>query len=132
MYNYYHRNITMSKGVSMGTSTLGVYTLGVCLLLTGCDSSETSSKSESNVGYFVSVFDKSVDYHCEDKQKQLQEGGKFECASFPITFYMDGTKLGEISSIHTDGYVYPQDIILLEERAPTYTSEDAMGYLSVE
>lgn len=116
----------------MRTSRLSTYSLGLCLLLTGCDSSEASPKNEKNVGYFVSVFDKSVDYHCEDKRKQLQEGGKFECASFPVTFYMDGTKLGEISSIHTDGYVYPQDIILLEERTPTYASQDNMDYLSVE
>jgi hypothetical protein len=116
----------------MRSSALGTYGLGLCLLLTGCDSSEAVPKSAKNVGYFVSVFDKSVDYHCEDKREQLQEGGKFECASFPITFYMDGTKLGEISSIHTDGYVYPQDIILLEERAPTYASEGDMGYLRVE
>lgn len=116
----------------MRTSALSTYGLGVCLLLTGCDSSEVMSESKKNVGYFVSVFDKNVDYHCEDKREELQEDGKFECASFPIKFYMDGTKLGEISSIHKDGYVYPQDIILLEEKSVSYTSQGNMDYLKVE
>jgi hypothetical protein len=112
----------------MRTFTLSIYGLGLHLLIIGCTSSDISNKNEKNVGYFVSVFDKSVDYHCENKQKELQEDGKFECASFPITFYMDGTKLGEINSIHKDGYVYPQDIILLEDRTPTYTSQQDMDY----
>jgi len=107
-------------------------TLGFSVLLTACNSSEKSSVGEKNVGYFVSVFNKSVDYHCEDKREKLEEDGKFQCNSFPITFYMDSTKLGEISSIHSDGYVYPQDIILLEKRTPTYTSQGNIDYLSVE
>jgi hypothetical protein len=98
----------------------------------GCDGVGVSSVNEKNVGYFVTVFNKSVDYDCENRRQALEESGKFECASFPISFYMDNTKLGEISSIHKDGYVYPQDIIVLEESVPVYTSENSMGFISVE
>ena len=105
--------------------------VGLSFLLIGCNSTEVS-KNGQNSGYFVSVFDESVDYTCENKREKLEDSGKFECASFPIAFYMDDTKLGEISSIHNDGYVYPQDIIVLEARVPVYTSENSMGYLSID
>ena len=112
--------------------------VGLSILLIGCNSTEVSStsrilsKNKQKSGYFVSVFDETVDYICEDKRKKLKDSGKFECASFPIAFYMNDTRIGEISNIHEDGYVYPQDIIVLEGRAPVYTSDNSMGYLSIE
>jgi len=45
---------------------------------------------------------------------------------------MDEIKIGKISSIHSDGYVYPQDIIVLERKAPVYTSESSMNFLIIE
>lgn len=45
---------------------------------------------------------------------------------------MDEIKIGKISSIHSDGYVYPQDIIVLETRAPIYTSESSIHFLTIE
>jgi len=101
-------------------------------MILGCGSTEVSSKDKTNVGYFVTVFNKSVDYICEDKRQTLEESGKFECASFPISFYMDNVKLGEISRIHRDGYVYPQDIILLEGQEERYTSDVSKDFLLVE
>ena len=113
---------------------------GVVLVfgLPACDSVETTSvettlvNSEKNVGYFVSSFNDSVDYICENRRKSMDSNGKFECASFPIAFYMEETKIGEISKIHEDGYVYPQDIIVLEAKAPVYTSDNGIRYLNIE
>jgi len=108
------------------------YSIGLLLFLVGCDTLNVSSSDDKKIGYFVSVFNKTVDYHCEDKREALQESGKFECASFPITFYMEETKIGEINTIHKDGYVYPQDIIVLEDKTQTYTSQGNIQFLSVE
>jgi hypothetical protein len=109
------------------------YGLGLSFMLSSCGlGSTTSVNVEKNIGYFVSNFNDSVEYHCENKRQSMNDSGKFECASFPIAFYMDNTKIGEISNIHEDGYVYPQDIIILEARAPVYTSESSMSFLTVE
>jgi hypothetical protein len=105
---------------------------GLYFFLTGCNSVEVTSKNHKNVGYFVSVFNKSVDYGCEDKREKLKESGKFECNSFPIAFYRDNVKIGEISTIHSDGYVYPQDIVVLEDTSPIYTSQNNMQYLTID
>ena len=108
------------------------YTFGLSLILSACTNIDTSVSIEKNVGYFVGNSHKSIDYSCENKRLTMTAGGKFECASFPISFYMNNTKIGEISSIHSDGYVYPQDIIVLEARVPVYTSENSISYLTIE
>ncbi|HHD82142.1 MAG TPA: hypothetical protein ENK94_03020 [Campylobacterales bacterium] len=108
------------------------YSIGLLLFLTACDTRSISTGDEKKVGYFVSVFNKTVDYRCEDKREALQDSGKFECTSFPITFYMEETKIGEINTIHKDGYVYPQDIIVLEEKTPVYSSQGNLKFLAVE
>jgi len=93
----------------------------------GCtDSHVVEDNSHMKVGHFVSVFDKKVNYRCANEEKSLSDSGEFRCASFPISFYMDNVKLGEISSIHKDGYVFPQDIISLEESKVVYSSDDSL------
>ncbi len=106
--------------------------IGLSFVLMGCNSEEPELGEKENVGYFVTVFNQSVDYTCEQKRYTLNDTGKFECDSFPIAFYIKNTKLGEISRIHQDGYVYAQDIVVLEELTPTYTSKGNMGFLSVK
>ncbi len=106
--------------------------VGVSFLLFACNSTTSRSDHKTHIGYFVTVFDKKIDYSCENKRSRMNDSGKFECASFPIAFYSDNIKLGEINSIHEDGYVYPQDIIVLEEQTPIYTSDNQMGFLSIE
>ena len=109
------------------------YGLGLSFMLSACGSVNTTSINvEKHIGYFVSNFNDSVDYHCENKRQSMNDSGKFECASFPIAFYMDDTKIGEISNIHEDGYVYPQDIIVLDAIAPVYTSENSISYLLIK
>ncbi|HIP50529.1 MAG TPA: hypothetical protein EYG94_00445 [Campylobacterales bacterium] len=106
--------------------------IGIAFIFSACNSVDTSINSEKNIGYFISNFNESVDYLCENKRQRMNDSGKFECSSFPIAFYMDEMKIGEISSIHKDGYVYPQDIIMLEAKAAVYTSESSIRYLTIE
>ena len=76
-------------------------------VLMGC-----SGESPSNeVGYLVTPWNSNVQYTCGTKISALDNDGKFDCSSFPITFYSHSKKLGFIDSIHNDGYVFPQDII---------------------
>ncbi|CAA6801557.1 MAG: Unknown protein [uncultured Sulfurovum sp.] len=108
------------------------YTLGCSLILSACGSVETATEIKKNSGYFVSSFNERIDYTCLNERRTMTDNGKFECDSFPISFYMDEVKIGEISSIHSDGYVYPQDIILLEDTVPIYTSEGKIKFLEIE
>ena len=121
------REVTMLK-------SLVVLSIGTLLTFSGCSDAKKvlSSKNSLKQGYFVSVFKRGVEYKCENKTKKLPKDGEFECNSFPIAFYMDDVKLGEINSIHKDGYVFPQDIIVLENgfSSPVYTSDDSMDLLS--
>ena len=117
----------------MKNITLLIYSLGISFMLSACSSQDTVSDNiKMNTGYFVSTLNDNVDYGCANKRKSIKEDGKFECSSFPISFYMDELKIGQISTIHNDGYVYPQDIIVLEDNVPIYTSEGNMKFLLME
>ena len=102
--------------------------VGCTLLFGACTDNidVSSSTATSNTGQFVNVFDSDVKYHCDKKMVKLSDNGDFQCQSFPIAFYMDEVKLGEISSIHNDGYVFPQDIVTLEESDAVYSSYSSM------
>ena len=101
--------------------------IGFAMIFGGCSNTESKShKIALHVGYFVSVFEKKVKYKCDNKIVPLSSNNEFECNSFPITFYSDNIKLGEINSIHEDGYVFPQDIIVAEEPTAIYTSNEQM------
>ena len=123
-------NITLRIGMKKinFTNNILLTLLGCTLLFTGCTEEVVEKEqTKKNVGHFVSVFDHTVQYQCDDEVIALSEDGEFSCQSFPIAFYMDEVKLGEISSIHSDGYVFPQDMIALEELSqPIYTSDDSM------
>jgi len=105
--------------------------VGCAFIFGGCNNNISKNKADMNVGHFVNVFNHNIEYHCADKVTTLSADGEFTCQSFPITFYMDNVKLGEISSIHNDGYVFPQDIIVLEESQPIYSSDDSMKLATV-
>ena len=98
--------------------------LGGLFLLVGCgDAAMVDDETQMNVGQFITVFDKKVNYRCGNQEKSLSESGEFRCPSFPISFYIDNVKLGEISSIHADGYVFPQDIMLFDETNGNFSSD---------
>jgi len=102
--------------------------VGSAFIFWGCnDAQEVQNGSQMIVGQFVSVFDKKVNYRCANEQKPLSSSGEFRCPSFPISFYMDNVKLGEINSIHKDGYVFPQDIILSEDSNAIYSSNGSLN-----
>ena len=106
--------------------------IGTMVTFGGCSNSEsTSSTTALNVGNFVSVFEKKVKYKCDNKIVPLSDNSQFECQSFPIAFYSDNIKLGEINSIHEDGYVFPQDIIVAEKSSAIYSSDDTMMMVSL-
>jgi len=110
------------------------FTLICCtLIFNGCTENVVEETvTQKNVGHFVTVFDHTIQYQCEDEVIALSDDGEFSCQSFPIAFYMDDLKLGEISSIHSDGYVFPQDMIVLEELTqPIYTSDESMKFAAL-
>ena len=103
--------------------------IGFAMIFGGCSNSNSDSKSHKtalHVGHFVSVFKKKVKYKCDNKMILLSSNNEFKCNSFPIAFYSDNIKLGEINSIHEDGYVFPQDIIVVEEPKVMYSSNEQM------
>jgi len=106
--------------------------IGFLFIFEGCSDNTLNHKDaiQMNTGHFISIFDNSVKYKCENKIIDLSNNGEFKCQSFPIAFYIDNEKLGEINSIHEDGYVFPQDIIVLEESQPVYSSYDSMSLVT--
>ena len=110
------------------TDNIFIFLFGSVFIFWGCSDNNITSFNETSMheGHFVSVFDHNIEYHCLGKVIPLSDDGEFKCQSFPISFYMDNVKLGEISSIHKDGYVFPQDIVVLEEQQPVYSSYDSM------
>ena len=84
--------------------------LPIITILQGCSNSSEQT-STKKTGHFIVPFDATVQYQCDSKKTQLENNGKFECHSFPINFYIDSEPIGYITSIHEDGFVFPQDMI---------------------
>jgi len=78
----------------------------IASLMVGCGKTEDNKK----VGFVVTPSKKDIYYKCGNKKATLDSDGKFSCDSFPIAFYMNGNEMGTISTIHNDGYVFPQDM----------------------
>ena len=86
----------------------GVALLMIAYFMLGCNN--VGSKSDKKVGFVVTPNKHDIYYKCGNKEANLDKNGKFICESFPIAFFMDGNKIGTISTIHNDGYVFPQDM----------------------
>jgi len=97
-------------------SQLRAFVLGILVLSITNGCSENVAENSVKVGYLVNPTDTNIEYKCGEKKASLKSNGKFNCSSFPITFYSNNSELGSISSIHGDGYVFPQDIEM-QERA---------------
>ncbi len=91
----------------------------ISLLFTGCNENENvvyHKVSIAKTGYLVAPLDEKIQYKCGGKSSYLNSDGMFECQSFPVTFYVDAQPIGSISSLHNDGYVFPQDIVKEKEK----------------
>ena len=92
-----------------------ILTYGVALLITtlliGCNSNSSNNTQQGITGYLVYPFDSNINYKCGNKNAKLSSDGKFQCPSFPVNFYTNNEPIGHITSLHNDGYVFPQDII---------------------
>jgi PBP1b-binding outer membrane lipoprotein LpoB len=94
-------------------------TLLTASLLLGCSSNTTPQTKVEKVGFVVTINKNNIHYKCGNKEEPLTKDGKFSCDSFPIGFYRDSVKIGSISSLHHDGYVFPQDMQLKKDSLQT-------------
>ena len=97
--------------------------LSIALLLTtlfsGCGETNETVHHRVNIakkGYLVAPLEDKITYKCGGKSSYLNSDGMFQCQSFPVTFYVDSKPIGSINSLHSDGYVFPQDMIPEEDQ----------------
>ena len=97
-------------------SRIKIYIIGLigASIVVGCSSSGTKTEAE-RVGYLVTLSKNDIYYKCGNKEELINRSGKFSCSSFPVGFYRDSIKIGSISSLHNDKYVFPQDMQLEED-----------------
>ena len=76
--------------------------------LIGCGSS--SSGDSSTTGHLVDSAVSGASYSCGDVNGTTDKDGTFTCKSLPVTFFVGSVKLGTISSLPSDGKIYPQDL----------------------
>ena len=84
-----------------------IMTIVSASIMLGCSSTQTETEK---VGYLVTLSKNEIYYKCGNKEEILNKNGKFSCSSFPVGFYRDSNKIGSISSLHNDGFVFPQDM----------------------
>jgi hypothetical protein len=100
----------------MRFTNIKIYILGLigASMIVGCSNNNTQTEVE-RVGYLVTLSKKDIYYKCGNKEELVNKQGKFSCSSFPVGFYRDSIKIGSISSLHDDKYVFPQDMQLEED-----------------
>ena len=100
----------------MKLTKIKIYIIGFlsASIMMGCNHANTKTEAE-RVGYLVTLSKNDIYYKCGNKEDLIKKNGKFTCASFPIGFYRDSIKIGSISSLHNDGFVFPQDMQLKED-----------------
>jgi len=99
-----------------------VLLLLIPILFFGCHEKKEGKKAHANnlkKGYFVAPMEEKIAYQCGKKTSYLNHDGMFVCSSFPITFYVNNQPIGTITTLHQDGYVFPQDML----QQPTQKSE---------
>jgi len=80
----------------------------IIYIILGC--SKIGEENSKKIGFVVTPSKNDIYYKCGNKKANLDKDGKFSCDSFPVAFYMDGNEMGAISTIHNDGFVFPQDM----------------------
>ena len=94
----------MSKKIIL--STIATVTL---VSLIGCGNS--SSGDSTTTGHLVDSAVSGASYSCGDINGITDKEGTFICKSLPVTFSIGNVKLGTISSLPSDGKIYPQDLV---------------------
>ncbi|SFV57536.1 hypothetical protein MNB_SV-12-1991 [hydrothermal vent metagenome] len=100
----------------MKFDNMNLYIIGLIMasVMMGC--SNNSQVEAERVGYLVTLSKNDIYYKCGNKEDIVNKNGKFSCSSFPVGFYRDtNNKIGSISSLHNDGFVFPQDMQLEED-----------------
>jgi len=80
----------------------------IAYIMLGC--TKVGEKSNEKIGFVVTPSKNDIYYKCGNKKENLDSNGKFSCDSFPVAFYMNGNEIGAITTIHNDGFVFPQDM----------------------
>jgi len=87
-------------------------------LLTGCgggSSSDTSTATNLQTGYFVDAAIANADYDCVAEgsmNKKTGPDGSFQCQNMTqVRFRLGELVLGEVASVPADRYVFPQDLV---------------------
>jgi len=94
---------------------LSALSLLTSAILIGCGSSGNSTTDTSKTGYLVDAKVINADYDCiADNLMNQKTGsnGEFTCTNMSqVRFRLGELILGEISSLPSDGYVFPQDLV---------------------
>lgn len=87
------------------------------LIITGCGGGGGSSTTTSTTSYTGQVIDSyisNVSFSCGNINGITDENGSFTCNELPVTFKIGNILLGTISSIPTDGHIFPHDLLSIE------------------
>jgi len=85
-----------------------IATIAIASLI-GCGSS--SSKDSITTGHLVDSAVSGASYSCGDINGTTDKDGTFSCKSLPVTFSIGSVQLGTISSLPSNGKIYPQDLV---------------------
>ena len=72
------------------------------------------SGDSTTTGYLVDSAISGVSYSCGEKSGITSAQGMFSCKTLPVTFSIGKIQLGTISTLPSDGKVYPQDLAGVE------------------
>ena len=82
------------------------------MLFTACfDTTSTTEAKRDIRGQLIDSKVIGVEYRCGTVVDFTDENGTFSCESLPISFYIGKIALGDVSTLPSDGKVFPQDIV---------------------
>ena len=84
--------------------------VGVLFLACSDDRAEVESKREIR-GQLIDSKVIGVEYRCGKVTDLTDKNGSFSCVNLPISFYIGNITLGEVTTLPSDGKIFPQDIV---------------------
>ena len=110
--------------------TIALSLIALTALFNGCNEGNTSSVDTSIAGQLVDSYIQGAHYKCSDGQEgTTNENGDFTCDTLPVTFTVNGIKLGEITSLPEDKNIFPQDLVGVERSDVNNSEVLAMAQL---